>query len=86
MVSDLLVHDRAHNSLPSGVGFVEECVEEGQKCVTYRQVMFRAPHQRGVCAKHSWILGLETKRWIKGMVLMNEKAEEGRGDKDLSFI
>lgn len=42
---DLLVHDRTYNSLPRGVGYVEECVEVGQKCVTYPQVMFGALHQ-----------------------------------------
>lgn len=45
MLSDLLMHDGTYNSLPCGVGFVEHCVEVRQKCVTYRQVMFRTRHQ-----------------------------------------
>lgn len=70
--NDLLVHDRTYNSLPCGVGFVEERVEIRQKCVTYHQVIFRALQKSWARSKHSWILRLETERWNTFMGLMNE--------------
>lgn len=86
ILNDLLVHDRAYNCLPCSVGFVEECVEVRQKCVTYPQVMYGALHQSGVGTIRCWILGLETHRWIKGRGLRNDRKEGQMGNKDLSFI